>query len=173
MACLPPREGGMGRRALVACRALVTPLPVRPRRARHGDASHRVPSRTPAAGRLCLPHKGGGGGSGRRGLRQLQPRPMSRAAALVETRPDGAFAGRLQRFEPSMLLWLALVAVLVFLVASPMVRLLVSSFQEADTGRLTLSNYLAAYGRPRHLQALWNSLQLGTGVAGVARRFTA
>ena len=96
---------------------------------------------------------------------------MSRAAALVETRPEGAFAGRLQRFEPSMLLWLALVAVLVFLVASPMVRLLVSSFQEADTGRLTLSNYLAAYGSLRHLQALWNSLELGIGVAVLAGVF--
>ena len=96
---------------------------------------------------------------------------MSRAAALVETRPEGAFAGRLQRFEPSMLLWLALVAVLVFLVASPMVRLLVSSFQEADTGRLTLSNYLAAYGSLRHLQALWNSLELGIGVALLAGVF--
>jgi iron(III) transport system permease protein len=96
---------------------------------------------------------------------------MSRAAALVETRPEGAFAGRLQRFEPSMLLWLALVAVLVFLVASPMVRLLVSSFQEADTGRLTLSNYLAAYGSLRHLQALWNSLELGIGVAMLAGVF--
>ncbi len=51
-----------------------------------------------------------------------------------------AIPGVLRRLEPAMLLWLLIVAVLIFLVASPMVRLLVSSFQEPDTGRLTLAN---------------------------------
>ncbi|GAB3628898.1 ABC transporter permease [Pandoraea terrae] len=64
-----------------------------------------------------------------------------------------------------MFLWLAMIAVLIFLVASPMVRLVVSSFQEADTGRLTLANYVDAYGSLRHLQALFNSFELGIGVA--------
>src|SRR5256714_13372237 len=73
--------------------------------------------------------------------------------------------------DPSMILWLAMIAILVFLVASPMVRLVVSSFQEPETGRLTLSNYVEAYGRARHLQALWNTLEFGAGVAVLACLF--
>src|ERR1700736_5663022 len=96
---------------------------------------------------------------------------MSRVEALAQPKPAGALARRLSRFEPSMLLWLGMIAVLVFLVASPMVRLVVSSFQEADTGRLTLANYVEAYGSLRHLQALFNSLELGVGVAVLAGIF--
>ena len=76
-----------------------------------------------------------------------------------------AATGILRRFEPSMLLWLVMIAALIFLVASPTVRLLVSSFQEPDTGRLTLANYREAYFNMRHLAALGNSLVLGAGVA--------
>ena len=64
-----------------------------------------------------------------------------------------------------------MIAILVFLIASPMVRLVISSFQEPETGRLTLSNYVEAYGRARHLQALWNTLQFGAGVAVLACLF--
>src|SRR5215218_7076819 len=78
---------------------------------------------------------------------------------------------RIRLLEPSMILWIVLIAVLVFLVASPTVRLIVSSFQEAETGRFTLANYAEAYGRPRHLQALVNSLHLGVGVAVLAGLF--
>ncbi len=76
-----------------------------------------------------------------------------------------AAPGILRRIEPSMLLWLLMIAVLIFLVASPTVRLLVSSFQEPDSGRLTLANYRDAYFNMRHLAALGNSLVLGAGVA--------
>jgi iron(III) transport system permease protein len=96
---------------------------------------------------------------------------MSRVAALDEVRPAGAKPGYLHRFDASMLLWLAIIAVLIFLIASPMVRLVVSSFQEADTGRFTLANYVAAYGSTRHLQALLSSLELGLGVALLAGLF--
>src|SRR5947209_12217255 len=73
--------------------------------------------------------------------------------------------------DPSMILWIAMIAILIFLIASPMVRLVVSSFQEPETGRLTLHNYIEAYGRARHLQALWNTLELGAGVALLAALF--
>src|SRR6266699_3260537 len=96
---------------------------------------------------------------------------MSRVEAQAQPKPARALARRLSRFEPSMLLWLAMIAVLVFLVASPMVRLVVSSFQEAETGRLTLANYSEAYGNLRQLQALLNSLELGIGVALLAGVF--
>ncbi len=91
--------------------------------------------------------------------------------ALTHPAVQWALGFRLRRIEPSMALWILLIAVLVFLVASPMVRLFVSSFQEAETGRFTLANYVEAYGRLRHLQALFNSLELGVGVALLAGIF--
>ena len=83
-------------------------------------------------------------------------------------------APRTRRFrfaDPSMFLWLALIGVLIFLIAMPMVRLVISSFQEPETGRLTLANYVEAYGRARHLQALWNTFELGAGVAALSCLF--
>ena len=75
---------------------------------------------------------------------------------------------RLRHLEPSMVLWLVLIAVLVFLVLSPVVRLVISSFQEAETGRFTLANYAEAYGSLRHWRSLLNSLHLGVGAALLA-----
>jgi iron(III) transport system permease protein len=89
---------------------------------------------------------------------------------LAEQFPP-ARAGWRARFDPSLLLWLALIAVLLFLVLNPLMRLVVSSFQEVDSGRLTLANYQAAYGNVRHLQALANSLELGAGVCILATLF--
>ncbi len=80
-------------------------------------------------------------------------------------------AGVLRRLDPSMALWLVMIAVLIFLVASPTVRLFVSSFQEAETGRFTLANYRDAYFNWRHLAALGHSLELGAGVALLASLF--
>jgi iron(III) transport system permease protein len=80
-------------------------------------------------------------------------------------------ASRLRRLDASILLWLALIAVLAFLVLNPILRLIVSSLQETDTGSLTFANYRVAYGNVRHLQALVNSLQLGIGVALLATLF--
>jgi iron(III) transport system permease protein len=90
---------------------------------------------------------------------------------LARPAEQGFLARRLRMFDPSMLLWLALIALLIFLVASPVVRLIASSFQEAETGRFTLANYAEAYGRLRHLQSLVNSLHLGVGVAILAAIF--
>ena len=70
-----------------------------------------------------------------------------------------------------MLLWLALIAVLAFLILNPVLRLIISSLQETDTGRFTLANYRTAYGNIRHLQSLLNSLELGVGVALLATCF--
>jgi ABC-type spermidine/putrescine transport system permease subunit II len=84
------------------------------------------------------------------------------------TAPRNGLAGWLRRFEPAMLLWLALIAVLVFLVANPMVRLIVASFQASDSGAPTLANYGIAYGNLRSLSALFNSLLYGVAVTLVA-----
>jgi|GEM_PF-6066461 len=66
--------------------------------------------------------------------------------------------GRLRRFEPASLIWVLAAAALLFLVATPLVRLLISSLQATDTGTFTLGNYVSAYGRLRNLEALGNSL---------------
>lgn len=92
-------------------------------------------------------------------------------AALDHLAPAARSARRFRLADPSMILWLALIGVLIFLIASPMVRLVVSSFQEPETHRLTLQNYVEAYGRARHLQALWNTLVFGAGVALLAALF--
>jgi iron(III) transport system permease protein len=96
---------------------------------------------------------------------------MTIPTTIAQPAGRSAFARRLAFLEPSMALWLGLVAVLIFLIASPMVRLVISSFQEPETGRFTLANYADAYGSVRHLRAVLNSLELGVGVAVLAGLF--
>ena len=64
-------------------------------------------------------------------------------------------------FDLTLLLWIVLAAVLIFLVVNPLFRLIQLSLQDGDTGEFTLLNYVTAYSRPRYLIATWNSLQLG------------
>lgn len=66
--------------------------------------------------------------------------------------------GHLRRFEPASLIWVLAAAALLFLVATPLVRLLISSLQTTDTGTFTFENYVSAYARLRNLEALGNSL---------------
>ncbi|HKN08758.1 MAG TPA: iron ABC transporter permease [Pseudomonadota bacterium] len=98
------------------------------------------------------------------------PVPMN-SAVLAPAAWRSALDRRLHFVEPGMALWLLLIAALVFLVASPMLRLVVASFQEPESGRFTLANYAQAYGRLSHLRAILNSLELGTGVALLAGIF--
>ena len=67
---------------------------------------------------------------------------------------------RVAHFDASIILWLLVIAILLFLVAAPFAQLFATSFSDPDGG-LTLSNYAEAYGRARYINALWNSLQLG------------
>ena len=79
---------------------------------------------------------------------------------------------RLRRgFDPSWILWIALIAVLLFLVVLPFVQLLITSFRSEKTGGFTIANYFAAYGRERYVQALFNSLELGVCAASLAGVF--
>lgn len=80
--------------------------------------------------------------------------------AALEARRSGLLR-RLRYLEPSNLLWVLLVAALLFLVAVPIGKLLIVSFEEQGTGAFTPSNYATAYGRARYLEALGNSLMLG------------
>ncbi|HEV7264453.1 MAG TPA: iron ABC transporter permease [Falsiroseomonas sp.] len=91
---------------------------------------------------------------------------LPRGAAASPTR--GRFSRRIARIEPVMLLWIVLIAILLFLVAFPLGKLLVVSFETRGTGEFTLMNYVSAYGRSRYVDALVNSLLLGVISATMA-----
>ena len=78
---------------------------------------------------------------------------------------------RLGGRDSTWLLWLAIIAVLLFLVVSPFIYLVATSFTVEGGSGFTLDNYSAAYGRERYVQALINSLELGTGAALLAGVF--
>ena len=77
---------------------------------------------------------------------------------------QGDYARRPSRiggWDATWILWIAIIAVLLFLVVSPFVYLILTSFQTERTGAFTLQNYATAYGRARYVDALFNSLKLG------------
>jgi iron(III) transport system permease protein len=80
----------------------------------------------------------------------------------------GALRSRLRNIQPVTLVWALLIGVLLFLVAFPLLTLLVVSFEDQRTGAFTLQNYMTAYGRERYLNALVNSLLLGLASAALA-----
>ena len=85
--------------------------------------------------------------------------------------PPTARPMRLGGRDSTWLLWLAIIAVLLFLVVSPFIYLVATSFTVEGGSGFTLDNYSAAYGRERYVQALINSLELGTGAALLAGVF--
>ncbi len=93
---------------------------------------------------------------------------MNVSTDALGTTASGGRVSRLAMFQPVMLVWVALAAILVFLIVAPMEELVVSSFQHADTGDFTLENYAAAYSKPRYIQALWNTLKMGAAVVALA-----
>ena len=89
------------------------------------------------------------------------------ASATARTSALGIRWGHLDR---SYWLWGFAILVLAVLVVNPLLRLLIVSFQD-DGGGFTLANYIAAYGRSRHLEALLNSLILGMSAASLCLVF--
>ncbi|PYM25302.1 MAG: ABC transporter permease [Candidatus Rokuibacteriota bacterium] len=69
--------------------------------------------------------------------------------------------------DRSRLVWLLFVALLLVLVVNPLARLFWVSFQDPDSGALTLTNYLTAFGRWRYIEALVNSLVVGLAVGAL------
>ena len=94
---------------------------------------------------------------------------MSVTAPAIDTMPVRPV--RTSRFDSSWLLWIAIIAVLLFLVVSPFVYLVITSFQTERTGEFTFANYATAYGRSRYVEALVNSLKLGAVSALLAGVF--
>jgi iron(III) transport system permease protein len=66
-----------------------------------------------------------------------------------------------------------LFVILIFLVAEPMLQFAASSFQKAGGEGFTLSNYGAAFANARRLQALANSLLVGTASTALCIIFAA
>jgi iron(III) transport system permease protein len=94
-----------------------------------------------------------------------------RAAAVTPSVAPSAFGQWWRHLDKSSWVWLLAIAVLLFLVVNPLLRLLVVSFQQPDTGAFTLANYAAAYSRARYLDALVNSLILGISAASLCLVF--
>jgi iron(III) transport system permease protein len=94
---------------------------------------------------------------------------MSVTAPAIDTMPVRPV--RASRFDSTWILWVAIIAVLLFLVVSPFVYLVITSFQTERTGAFTFSNYATAYGRARYIDALFNSLKLGAASAALAGVF--
>src|SRR3954452_23867179 len=67
--------------------------------------------------------------------------------------------------NPTTLVALLLAGVLVFLVANPLFQLVKDSFTNARDHSFTFANYVTAFGRPRYVQALINSVELGAVAA--------
>ena len=89
-------------------------------------------------------------------------------AAALAARPARR---RMLSVDPWVIGAALLAVLLALLVLNPVLRLLASSFTAARTGDWTLANYVAAYSRPRYVQALWTTLQLGAAVTGLCLLF--
>ncbi len=77
---------------------------------------------------------------------------------------------RRRLLDPTLLVFLILVLVLIGLVANPILRLVWESVRAAD-GSFTFTHYLDAFGKPRNLKALLNTLYLGLASTGMAVAF--
>jgi iron(III) transport system permease protein len=73
----------------------------------------------------------------------------------------------MRRPEPATFLWVALIAVLLLLVAFPLVKLMLVSLH-SRSGAWTFANYVAAYGRARYVESLVTSLELATETAAIS-----
>ena len=88
----------------------------------------------------------------------------------TRVRTPAAWVQRWRHLDKSFWVWILAIVLLVVLVVNPLLRLLIVSFQDS-TGGFTLSNYVAAYSRTRHVEALWNSLVLGASSASLCLVF--
>jgi len=70
-----------------------------------------------------------------------------------------------------MLIGLLAVVALLFLIVGPAIKLVISSLQDGESGRWTLTNYVTAYSNALRLRALGTSLLYASGVTVVAMVF--
>ena len=75
-----------------------------------------------------------------------------------------------RRLDPTLLAFVLLLLALTALVANPVLRLVWESLRAAD-GSITLAHYADAFGKPRNLKALLNTLYLGLASTAMAVAF--
>ncbi|MEN3295774.1 MAG: iron(III) transport system permease protein, partial [Burkholderiales bacterium] len=85
----------------------------------------------------------------------------------MELASPTAPAGFRRRIDPAIVVFSVLVLVLAFLVINPLARLVWESIKGADGGA-TIANYVDAFSRKRHLNALLTTLYLGLSATGLA-----
>ena len=90
---------------------------------------------------------------------------MDGAPLLAKQHATLAPARRAFSIDPWTAAAIALSLVLAGLVLNPLLRLLLTSV-ETPTG-LGLGNFVAAFARPRYVQAFWNSMALGAAVTAI------
>lgn len=97
---------------------------------------------------------------------------ITRIFGAAQHRPgETARVSRLALLQPSTLVWALLAAFLIFLIIMPMARLVMVSLEQPETAAFTLQNYVDAYGKARHVQALWNTLKMGVCVVALSMLF--
>lgn len=80
--------------------------------------------------------------------------------ALLTRMPALLVSRRRLHLDFTAIGFLLLIALLVFLVANPVIRMVLESLTGAD-GSFSLERYAQAFGRSRYVQALWTTLYLG------------
>ena len=87
------------------------------------------------------------------------------------TKRAAARWSRMRRPQAATFVWLAIAAILVLLIVLPLGQLLLTSLRDPDSGALTLQNYVEAYGKARHVTALFNTLKMGAAVVALSLVF--
>lgn len=87
--------------------------------------------------------------------------PASPAVTGRDLRPK-------RSFDPMVILWIALALILMFLVINPLVRLILDSFRQVGGSDFTLANYITAFSRARHIQAVVNTLWMASFASLIA-----
>ena len=67
-----------------------------------------------------------------------------------------------------VILWIMLALLLMFLVINPLFRLIIDSFRQVGGTDFTLANYVAAFSRARHIQAVINTLWMASFASLIA-----
>lgn len=71
-------------------------------------------------------------------------------------------------FDSMVVLWIMLALILMFLVINPLCRLIIDSFRQVGGTDFTLANYVAAFSRARHIQAVINTLWMASFASLIA-----
>src|SRR5262245_2601779 len=87
--------------------------------------------------------------------------PASLAAGDRDLRPK-------RTFDPMIILWIVLALLLLFLIVNPLLRLILDSFRQVNGSEITFANYVAAFSRARHIQAVINTLWMASFASLIA-----